>query len=350
MTMMAEHHPITGGVDTHKHVHVAAALDARGGLLGVASFPTTVAGYRDLLGWLQAFGPVERVGIEGTGAWGIGLTRHVLDAGVAVVDVDRANRQKRRRQGKSDPTDAIAAARAALSGEAATIAKARDGDIEMIRVLRVVRRTAIVNRRQAIHQLRSIVDTAPDLLRDQLRDLTNRQVLEVALAYRPGHPVTVTAATKFALRELARRIEHLNTELEHLDAVLDPLVTAAAPELVAHHGVGTDTAGALLVAAGENTTRLHNEAAFARLCGVAPLEASSGRIVRHRLNRGGNRDANSALWRIVIVRMRSDPRTQAYVARRLAEGRTKREIIRCLKRYVARELFPDLPTNQPRTT
>jgi hypothetical protein len=337
------HGLITGGVDTHRDNHVAAALDERGAQLGIASFPTTPAGYRQLHAWLTSFGPISKVGVEGTGTWGLGLARHLNNAGVQVLDVDRPNRQNRRRRGKSDPTDAVAAARAALSGEASTIAKTRDGDVEAIRLLRVARTSARADRRRALNQLRSLVATGPDELRQHCRDLTPRQLVDTAAAFRPGTGPGIVWAAKTSMRSLARRILDLEQEVDRIDEVLHPLVTAAAPELVARHGIGPDTAGALLVAAGENHDRLRHEAAFAHLCGVAPIEASSGIVERHRLNRGGNREANSALWRIVLIRMRSDPRTRAYVSRRLAEGKSKREIMRCLKRYVAREIFNNLP-------
>jgi transposase len=344
MTIMADAHvPITGGVDTHRDVHVAAALDARGGKLGVRSFPTTPAGHQDLLVWLGAFGPVERVGVEGTGAWGAGLTRHLLAAGLAVIEVDRPNRQHRRRAGKSDPTDAVAAARAAQSGEAAGLAKDRTGAVEAIRTLRVARRSAQAARRQAVNQLHSLVTTAPVELREQLRNLNGRALVTRTARFRPGIAGDPLNAAKVTMRALARRVGSLEAEVAELDRLLVPLVATLAPGLVALHAVGTETAGALLVSAGENASRLHSEAAFAHLCGVAPIEASSGQVVRRRLNRGGDRQANSALWRIVLIRMHTDERTKAYVERRLREGKSKREIMRSLKRYVAREVWRQLP-------
>jgi len=330
---------ITGGVDTHLDVHVVAALDSIGGLLGVESFPTTTSGYRRLLGWLRRFGEVERVGVEGTGSYGAGLTRYLLDHRVAVVEVDRPNRQKRRRKGKTDPIDAICAARAAQSGDADGEAKTRGGNVESIRVLRVARASAHKARTQALNQLRSVVSTAPDELRTQLRDLPIHALLDAATSLRPAGRTDVVGATKLALRQISRRARVLEAEIAELDAVLRPLVTAAAPELVARVGVGPDTAGALLVSVGDNPGRMRSEAAMAHLFGAAPIEASSGKVIRHRLDRGGDRQANSALWRIVLTRMSCDPQTQAYVERRLKEGRSKPEIMRCLKRYVTREVY-----------
>ena len=337
---------VTAGVDTHRDQHVVAALDERGAELGVRSFPTTPDGHRQLLAWLRGFGAVERCGVEGTGAYGASLTRHLHAADVAVVEVNRPNRQRRRLHGKSDPLDAIAAARSAQSGDARGEAKTRTGAVEAIRTLRVARRSAMYGRIAAINQMRALLVTGPDDIRETLRGSTVSKLVTTAARLRPADPTTAVGATKLALRELARRVRRLEAELKRLDAVLRPLVATTAPDLVASRGVGTDTAGALLVAAGDNPQRLRSEAAFAHLCGVAPIDASSGLTIRKRLNRGGDRSANQALWRIVMVRMVVEPRTRAYVARRTAEGRSKREIIRALKRYVARELYRCLPRVQ----
>jgi transposase len=334
---------ITGGVDTHLDVHVAAALDERGALLGVESFATTQDGYKKLLGWLSDFGPVDLVGVEGTGSYGAGLTRHLQAERVRVVEVDRPNRQRRRRKGKSDPEDAISAARAALSGDASGEAKTRDGNVESIRVLRVARTSARKNRTQALNQMRSLISTAPEVIRSELRGLNVFHLLERASSYRPGTKRDIVSLTKLSLRLLARRAITLEEEITELDAILKPLVIETAPELVAALGIGTDAASALLVAAGDNPHRLRNEAAFAHLCGVSPIEASSGKQHRHRLNRSGDRQANSALWHIVITRMVYDPRTTDYIARRTKEGLSKKEAVRCLKRYVAREVYGLLP-------
>ncbi len=348
MTTMAETaRRVTAGADTHRDQHVVAALDERGGELGVRSFPTTPTGQRALLAWLRGFGAVERVGVEGTGAYGAGLARFLHAEGVTVVEVNRPNRQLRRSHGKSDPVDAVAAARAAQSGEATGQAKARNGAVEAIRALRVARRSARHGRIAAINQMRALLVSAPDDLRETLRGSTVSKLVTTAAHFRPADPTTAAGATRFALRELARRVQSLEAECERLDAVLQPLVAATAPDLVACFGVGTDTAGALLVSAGDNPQRLRSEAAFAHHCGVAPIDASSGLTTRKRLNRGGDRTANQALWRIVMVRMVSDPRTRTYVERRTREGRSKREIIRSLKRYVARQLYRHLPSDQP---
>jgi len=337
---------VTGGVDTHLDLNVAAALDGIGGLLAVAEFPATAAGHRELLGWLSGFGPVARVGVEGTGSYGAGLARFLRAAGVAVVEVDRPNRQARRRAGKSDPLDAVEAARAALSGRARGAAKSRDGNVEAIRALVVAKRSARSAKIQALNQIRHLSFTTPERLRQRLAGVSRHQLAARAAALRPGSREAadpVVAATKTALRLLGRRVLALDEEKARIDALLTGLVTQTAPQLLALFGVGVDTAAALLVTAGDNPGRLRSEAAWAHLCGTAPIPASSGKVTRYRLNRGGDRQANRALWGIVITRLRNDPRTKAYMDRRLGEGRSKPEVIRILKRYVAREVYHHLP-------
>jgi transposase len=344
MTIVETARPITGGVDTHLDLHVAAALDANGGVLGVESFPATRAGYRDLHAWLAGLGGLVRVGVEGTGAYGAGLSRFLRAAGVEVIEVDRPNRQARRRHGKSDPLDAVEAARAASSGRARSIAKSADGCMEAMRALLVAKRSARDVRIKTLNQIRHLSFTAPDDLRERLKGVGRDALAPHAAALRPrqGGDV-VTYGTKLALRTLGRRVLDLDEQTAVIDTALDELVVATAPSLESLYGVGTDTAAILLVAAGDNPGRIRSEAAWAHLCGVAPVPASSGKVTRHRLNRGGNRQANHALWRIVITRMGSEPRTRVYVQRRLAEGLTKPEIIRVLKRYVAREVYRHLP-------
>jgi len=333
---------ITGGVDTHADMHVAAALDPIGGLLGVQEFPATAGGYAGLLGWLGGFGTVALVGIEGTGSYGAGLARHVTAAGIRVVEVDRSDRQDRRRQGKSDPLDAVSAARAAQSGRARGAPKGRDGAVEAIRALMVAKRSARSERVQTINQARALVVTGPDDLRTRFARHTAAGLVSGLASLRPRPGDVVGHATRIALRELGRRAEFLDAQLERLDELIAPLVAARAPGLLALHGVGPDTAALLLVAAGDHPERLRSEAAWAHLCAVVPIPASSGKVTRHRLNPGGDRQANHALWRIVLTRMSAHPPTLIYVERRTKEGLSKKEIIRCLKRYVAREVYRHL--------
>lgn len=344
MTIVEAAPAVTGGVDTHLDLNVAAALDDIGGLLGVEEFATDAGGHRRLLSWLQSFGTVRRIGVEGTGSYGVGLARALRAADIDVVEVDRPNRLVRRRQGKSDPLDAVEAARAALSGRACGAAKTRDGNVEAIRALTVVKRSTRSTRTKTLNQLRHLGFCAPEPLRQRFAGLSATGLAVEAAGLRPrAHADPVVFATKTAMRTLGRRVAVLDHEKAELDELLAELVAKTAPELLALYGVGVDTAAALLVAVGDNPQRLRSEAAWAHLCGVAPLQASSGKVVRRRLNRGGDRQANAALWRIAMVRMSSDPRTRAYVARRVEEGRSKAEIMRMLKRYIAREVYRHLP-------
>lgn len=348
---------VTGGVDTHGATHHAAALDQRGRVLGDREFPATDGGYRSLLAWLAGFGPVAAVGVEGTGSYGAGLSKHLRSQAVAVVEVNRPDRASRRLAGKSDPLDAIAAARAVQSGAAAGQPKAQDGPVEAIRVLMAARDGAVKARTGALNQLRSLLVTAPEALRGRLEPLKPAELVARCARLRPdpGSPADPDAATRIALRAVAKRIRHLDAEIAEADRILAPLVAATAPRTVALFGVGAITAATLLVAAGDNPDRLRSEAAFARLCGAAPIPASSGLTQRHRLSRGGNRQANSALYMITMTRLCHDSETRAYAQRRTGEGKSKKEIIRCLKRYLAREIHhtiladltdPPTPTNQ----
>jgi transposase len=296
------------GVDTHLDFHTAVALDHLGRRLGELSVPTTAKGYEGLLCWAEGFGPLRCAGVEGTSSYGAGLARHLAAKGIEVLEVERPEhrrRNSRRNLQKSDPSDAEAAARAVLAGEASGVPKSGDGEVEMIRTLRSARRSAVKARTQAANQLQALRVTAPEQLRRRLRGLSTKELVCVAARFRVGGgPRDVASATKFALRSVARRHEVLSEEISELEAHLDRLVAQAAPELVALAGIGTDNAATLLIVAGDNPKRLGSEASFASLCGVAPIEASSGKVVRHRLNRGGNREANRALYMVCLARMR----------------------------------------------
>lgn len=332
---------ITGGIDTHADTHTAAALDQLGRQLGHATFPATSAGYVELLRWLEEHGPITAVGIEGTGSYGAGLARFLTSRGVRLIEIDRPDRRARRKHGKSDPADAIAAARAVQAGTATGTPKTHDGVVESIRALRVARSGAIKARTAAINALRQTLITAPAELREQMATLARAELIATCARLRPTEDLRdPTQGIKTALRRLARRCQLLSEEITDADRELKSLITATAPTLVDRVGVGTEVAAQLLITAGDNPDRLRSEAAFAALCGVSPLPASSGRTDRHRLNRGGDRAANSALYTVVMVRMRYDQRTRDYVTRRTEQGLSKREIMRCLKRYVARELLP----------
>jgi transposase len=340
------------GVDTHKHVHAAVAVDALGTRLGTVTVPVGETGYRTLEAWARSLGAVRAFGVEGTGSYGAGLSRFLRGQGHAVLEVNRPDRRLRHEKGKSDPLDAESAARAVLSGQAAALPKSGTGVVEMIRHLKVARDTAVKGRTQAMLTLKAIIVSAPAALREQLDRITGKMTLIRRLAaLRPG-PITSTAASaKASLRAIARRWLALDEEIRSHDAHLEVLTAARAPELVQAHGMGAGTAAAMLLLVGDNPERIRSEAAFAKLCGACPIPASSGKTVRHRLNRGGSRQANAALYRVVVTRMRGHRPTLDYVRRRTSEGKAKPEIIRCLKRFVAREIFGYLcATPKPENT
>ncbi|MGC0413101.1 transposase [Streptomyces sp. SAI-195] len=328
------------GVDTHGEVHVAAVVSPLGKMLGTESFPATVAGYRRLLVWARKRGTVRRAGVEGTGTFGAGLSRYLLAQQVEVYEVNRPDRSARRLLGKSDPLDAQAAARAVLSGRARARAKSGDGPVHSARMLKLAKDSAVKARTQAINQLKAVLVIAEPALRERLSSLGNRELFRTCARLGPGDGEgAVAEATRTTLRMLAERIEQLTGQINELNQRLTQLVEHHAPQLLVPVGIGPDSAVTLLITMGDNLERLNTEASFAALCGVSPVEYSSGRRSTRRLNHGGDRQANAALHRIVFTRLRHDPRTQAYFERRTQEGKTRREIIRCLKRYAAREVF-----------
>ncbi len=327
------------GVDTHQDEHVAVAVDRQGVRLGEIHALATMCGYRELERWSRGLGEVSAFGVEGTSSYGPGLARFLTGRGYAVVEVNRPDRSTRFRKVKSYPTDAEMAARAVLSGVADVTPKSGEGEVEMIRMLKSARDSAVKARTQASNQMKALVVTAPAELRETLDGLPTAALVTRCVGFRLGRLHDPETAARYTLRTLARRYRQLSKEIQDLQAELERLILKAAPALVDIFGIGPDTAAALLVAAGSNPQRLRSEAAFASLCGVNPIPASSGKTNRHRLNRGGDRQANAALYRIVLVRLSHDPRTREYMRRRTTEGLSKSEIIRCLKRHVAREIF-----------
>jgi transposase len=329
------------GVDTHADEHVAALLSTVGGLVATASFAATAAGYRALLAWARGHGPVGRAGVEGTGSYGAALTRHLRGAGVPVIEVNRPDRAARRRRGKTDPVDAEAAARAVLAGRATVTPKTADGPAEALRLLKLAKDSAVKARTQAINQLKAVLVGADPDLREALAGL-GRATLIRRCAQLPDTTAdggAVAATVVYTLRLLARRIQQLTGEINDLTRRIRAVLADHAPQLLERRGVGPDSAATLLITAGDNPERLANEASFAALCGANPIQASSGKTRRHRLNRGGDRQANAALYHIALTRLRCDQPTGDYIDRRAAQGKTRREALRCLKRYIAREIY-----------
>ena len=332
---------VVGGVDTHKDLHVAAVVDEQDRILASESFATTRQGYKQMLTWMRSFGEVVRVGIECTGTYGAGLLRYLEQAGITVLEVTAPDKSDRRKRGKDDTLDAGNAAHAAFAGVRTVTPKKRDGMVESLRVLKVCLKTAIQARRVTLQLIQNTIVSAPDDLRESLRTLTRMQLIRTLAAWRPDLSSyrQVTSAYRIALKSLGRRYLELHDEIADLDVMIAALVDDLAPELVARNAIGYESAAQLLLTAGDNSDRFRSESSFAALCGVSPVQASSGKVTRHRLNRGGDRAANSALHIIAIGRLRTDARTQAYVSRRLSEGHSKLEAIRCLKRYIAREVY-----------
>jgi transposase len=278
--------------------------------------------------------------VEGTGTYGAGLARMLDDHEIEVLEVNRPDRAMRRSKGKSDPTDAENAARAVLSGIATAVPKDRSGAAEAMRAVSVVRRSAVKAKTQAINQLRALLVSAPQDIRDRLLKVKTAECIEGCIRLRSLGKTPVLETLTITLRLLAKRWSPLAEEIKSLDTMLNDATNQHARRLRERFGVGPQTAAVLVAVAGDNPERLKSEAALAALCGTSPLQVSSGKTVRHRLNRGGDRSANNALWTIALVRMRSDPRTRAYVDRRTQEGMSLKEIHRCLKRYIVRELYP----------
>lgn len=338
---------VVAGVDTHKDTHHVAVLSLAGTVLADKEFTADAAGYRAAEAFICKHGLIDRVGIELTGSYGAGLTRHLSAQGIDVVEVNTVDKTTRARRGKDDRTDAIAAARKVLSGDATAIAKDTTGIIEAIRMLKIVRESAVKARTIAFNQLDALRVTAPEDLRNQFRGLNSRAAAKRARSLRPdaAQLADPVQAAKTVLRRLGMRIGDLDDEIKAADTDLGVLTAKVAPTLIAAPQIGPHTAAQLLVTAAANIDRIGTDAKFARLCGVAPIPVSSGKTNRMRLHRGGDRQANRVLHMIVIGRLKNDARTRDYMTRRQAEGLSKKDIIRCLKRYVAREVFQALKTD-----
>lgn len=335
---------IVVGVDTHKHTHVAVALDQLGAVLGSTTISVNRAGYGQLSDWatgLAAENDCMSVlfGIEGTGSYGAGLASFLRRAGDQVIEVNRGDRTVRHLRGKDDTIDAETAARSVLSGSATAVPKTGDGTVEMIRQIKIAKDTATKARTQAIVTLKTILVNAPAELREALESLNDRELLEACRALRYENMDGPQDAARYTLRALADRHRSLDFEARRHERVLDTLTDRAAPRLTSQFGIAADCAAEMLIVVGDNPERIRSEAALAKLCGACPIPASSGKTTRHRLNRGGHRQANAALHRILVVRMRFHQPTITYVERRTREGRTMKEILRCLKRHLIREIY-----------
>jgi transposase len=329
------------GVDTHLDWHTAVVVDRLGRQVDQATFATTKRGVGALIAWARRRGTVRRAGVEGTGSYGVGLARRLRLEGIEVFEVTRPKRSRARHRGKNDHQDALAAAISVVRDTSQlAVPKTRDGIVEAIRVLRIARCSAVKSRTQTILQLRHLLLTAPEDLRETLRDLPAKQLVERCSRWQRRTPDSALQATRQAMRCLAHRHQQLSQQITELDRDILRLTQRAAPRLIAEHGIGPESAARLLILAGDNPHRLRSDAALAALCGTSPVEASSGQTIRHRLNRGGDRQANNALWTIANTRMLHHPETRAYVAKRTAQGKSTKEIRRCIMRHLARRLYP----------
>jgi len=349
--MLADQVDYVVGVDTHRDQHVLAVVVARTGVVVARrSVRSSARGYAEALRFAQVDADGARVwAVEGAGHYGAGLARHLSGRGETVLEAGRGPRDRRRLQGKDDSLDAVSAARTALASE--TPALPRTGQQrEALRLLLLARRSAVDVRRLALVQLRSVIVTCPDQLREELRGLPAGRLVERCSRLRrsPSRTPDELAAT-LVLRSLARRIQAATVEAAELEREILAHVRALAPQLLDEPGIGPIVAAQLIVS-WSHQGRVRSEAAFARLAGVAPVPASSGQRTRHRLSRGGDRQLNRALHTVILHRRQHDPATKDYIARRVAEGKTRRDAVRLLKRYLARHLYRVLDNQGPPMT
>lgn len=341
---------LVAGVDTHADTHTLAILTGTGTVIMTETFTANRSGYHKLIAALDAAGQVAIIGVEGTNSYGAGLTRSLLEADYTVHEVLRPTRQVRRMDGKSDPIDAVEAAHTVLSGRGVSIVKDSASPAESLRFLLAARNQMIHTTTALASSMASLLVTAPETVRAKYRDLNTTTLVRRLAASRPDHNCdSVHAVVTQSLREMAKAHQDAKSRAERLQERMRALLEAYYPAVLGVYGAGPVVAAQLVVTAGGNPGRIRSEAAFAHLCGAAPIPASSGKTNRHRLNRGGDRRGNTALHRIALIRMQRDPRTKEYVARRRSEGKNTREIMRCLKRAIAREIYRVLTSN-PVTT
>ncbi|HGL5836602.1 TPA: IS110 family transposase [Serratia marcescens] len=332
---------VVGGVDTHKDIHVGAVVDEHDRVMGSAFFSTTRSGYQQMLKWMNNFGVVSRVGVECTGTYGAGLVRYLQQMKVEVLEVTAPDKMERRKRGKSDTIDAESAAHAAFSLIRTVTPKTRNGVIESLRVLKTCRKSAITARKIALQMIQTNIVSAPDKLREQLRRMTRMLLIRTLPSWQsePRKYRNIENAYRIALKSLAQKYLELHNETADLNNMIISIVDEVAPELIKQRGIGYESATLFLMTAGDNPTRLSSEAGFAALCGVSPAPVSSGKTNRYRLNRGDDRAANSALHIDALTRLRTDGGTQEFVTKKITEGHTKLEAIRCIKRYISREVY-----------
>jgi transposase len=345
--MLADELDYVLGVDTHLDEHVMAVVTApAGAVVTGGAAPANARGYRELLRIAERRAPGRRAwAIEGTGSYGAGLARFLAERGEVVLELSRTPRAERRLAGRDDTLDAVRTARAALASEALALPRAGERR-EALRLLLVARRSAVDVRREALSQLRAVIVTAPEGLRQELRGLPEGKLLDRCSRLRRTTAAADALATRLVLRSLARRIQAATVEADQLEREILAHVRALAPALLEEPGIGPIVAAQLIVA-WSHRGRLRSEACFARLAGVAPVPASSGQTTRHRLSRGGDRQLNRALHTIVLHRRQHDPATRDYIAKRIAEGKSRRDATRLLKRYLARHLHRLLQTQEP---
>lgn len=339
------------GVDTHADTHTIAILDAAGRVAETSTHSATPEGYREVIGTLRGLGDpsVVQVGVEGTNSYGAGLTRALADDTFEVFEVLRPTRQVRRMDGKSDPIDAVEAARTLMSGRGISVPKSGIGTAESLRYLTVARNKYVSTMIALSNAILALLVTAPAQIRTKYGAKGTKQTLRNLQHCRPGHldTTSVDFYVLTTLKTMAKTHQTLQEAADQLEKRMGHLVEAHYPALLNLHGVGVITAATLAVTAGDNPQRIHSEAAFAKMCGACPIPASSGRTNRHRLNRGGDRQANMALHRIALVRMRHHEPTRKYVARQVTRGKTKREAIRQVKRALCRTVYRTLTQPQP---
>jgi transposase len=349
--MLADELDYVIGVDTHRDEHVLALVTApAGAVVARRAIGADRRGYREALRFAEQLAVAKRAwAIEGVGSYGAGLARFLSEHGEAVLEISRTPRSERRLAGKDDSLDAVRTARAALASE--TLAFPRSGERrEALRLLLIARRSAVDVRREALVQLRGVIVTSPDQLRGELRRLPPGKLLERCSRLRRSATSTPDElAVRLVLRSLARRIQAATSEADELEREILAHVHAFVPALLDEPGIGPIVAAQLIVA-WSHRGRLRSEACFARLAGVAPVPASSGQTTRYRLSRGGDRQLNRALHTIVLHRRQHDPATRDYIARRIAEGKSRRDATRLLKRYLARHLYRLLEQQTPLMT